>query len=152
MLTIIAIVVLIAAVLIYAATKPDTVQRSASIKALMLWAGRVMSALPVLMLLFSGVMKLMKPAPVVEGFAHLGYPEGLALGLGIVELACVVVYVIPRTSVLGAILLTGYLGGATATHLRIGEPFFMPIVLGALVWGGLFLRDERLRALIPLRC
>ncbi len=117
----------------------------------MLWAGRIMSALPVLMLLFSGVMKLVKPAPVVEGFAHLGYPESLALGLGIVELACAVVYVIPGTAVLGAILLTGYLGGATATHVRIGEPFFMPIILGVLVWGGLFLRDERLRALLPLR-
>lgn len=117
----------------------------------MLWAGRIMSALPVLMLLFSSVMKLMKSAPVVEGFTHLGYPESLALGLGIVELTCAVVYVIPRTSVLGAILLTGYLGGATATHLRIGEPFFMPIILGVLVWGGLFLRDDRLRALLPLR-
>ncbi len=117
----------------------------------MLWAGRIMSTLPVLMLLFSGVMKLVKPAPVVEGFAHLGYPESLALGLGTVELACTVVYVVPRTSVLGAILLTGYLGGATATHVRIGEPFFMPIILGVLVWGGLFLRDERLRALLPLR-
>jgi hypothetical protein len=117
----------------------------------MLWAGRLMSALPVLMLLFSGVMKLMKPAPVVEGFTHLGYPASLALGLGIVELTCTGVYVIPRTSVLGAILLTGYLGGATATHLRIGEPFFMPIILGVLVWGGLYLRDDRLRALLPLR-
>lgn len=117
----------------------------------MLWVGRIMSAVPVLMLLFSGVMKLMKPTPVVEGFAHLGYPEGLALGLGIVELACAVVYVIPRTSVLGAILLTGYLGGATATHVRIGEPFFMAIVLGVLVWGGLYLRDDRVHALIPLR-
>lgn len=117
----------------------------------MLWAGRIMSVLPVLMLLFSGVMKLMKPAPVVEGFAHLGYPASLALGLGIIELTCAVVYVIPRTSVLGAILLTGYLGGATATHLRIGEPFFMPIILGMLVWGGLYLRDDRLRSLLPLR-
>jgi hypothetical protein len=117
----------------------------------MLWAGRIVSALPVLMLLFSGVMKLMKPASVVEGFAHLGYPEGLALGLGIAELTCAVVYVIPRTSILGAILLTGYLGGATATHLRIGEPFFTPVILGMLVWGGLYLRDDRLRALIPLR-
>jgi len=117
----------------------------------MLWAGRIMSALPVLMLLFSGVMKLVKPAPVVEGFAHLGYPASLALGLGIVELTCAVVYVIPRTSVFGAILLTGYLGGATATHLRIGEPVFMPIILGVLVWGGLYLRDDRLRALLPLR-
>ena len=117
----------------------------------MLWAGHIISALPVLMLLFSGVMKLVKPASVVEGFVRLGYPESLALGIGIVELACVVVYVIPRTSVLGAILLTGYLGGATATHVRIGEPFFAPIVLGVLVWGGLFLCDARLRALLPLR-
>jgi hypothetical protein len=117
----------------------------------MLWAGRIMSALPALMLLFSGVMKLMKPAGVIEGFTRLGYPESLALGIGIVEVACVIVYLIPRSSVLGAILLTGYLGGATATHVRIGEPFFMPIILGALVWGGLFLRDDRLRALIPLR-
>ncbi len=117
----------------------------------MLWAGWGMSALPVLLLLFSGVMKLMKPAPVAEGFVHLGYPEGLALGIGIVELTSTVLYVIPRTSVLGAILLTGYLGGATASHARIGEPFFMAIVLGALAWGGLYLRDERLRALLPLR-
>lgn len=117
----------------------------------MLWAGCIISVLPVLMLLFSGVMKLMKPPSVVEGFVRLGYPEGLALGIGVVELACAALYVIPRTSVLGAILLTGYLGGATATHVRIGEPFFAPIVLGVLVWGGLFLRDARLRALLSLR-
>ncbi|MGH7229322.1 MAG: DoxX family protein [Nitrospiraceae bacterium] len=117
----------------------------------MLWAGYIISVLPVLLLLFSGGMKLVKPASVVEGFVRLGYPESLALGIGIVELACAVVYVIPQTSVLGAILLTGYLGGATATHLRIGEPFFMPIFLGVLIWGGLFLRDHRLRALLPLR-
>ena len=117
----------------------------------MRWAGLIMSALPVLMLLMSSVMKFLKPAPVVEGFAHLGLPENLALGLGILELACTVVYVIPRTSVLGAILLTGYLGGATVTHLRVGDPFFAPVILGVLVWGGLFLRDPRLRALIPLR-
>jgi|SRR5438552_1382028 len=117
----------------------------------MIWAGRIMSALPVLMLLLSGVMKLVKPAAVVEGFARLGYPESLTVGIGIVELACAALYVVPRTSVLGAILLTAYLGGATATHVRIGEPFFMPILLGVLVWGGLFLRDERLRALLPLR-
>jgi DoxX-like family len=125
--------------------------QTASMSKKMLWAGHIISALPVLMLLFSGVMKLAKPAPVVEGFVRLGYPESLAFGIGIVELACAVIYVIPRTSVLGAILLTGYLGGATATHVRIGEPFFMPIILGVLVWGGLFLRDDRLRALIPLR-
>ena len=116
-----------------------------------LWAGYIMSAPPVLMLLMSAVMKLIKPPPVVDGFAHLRLPESLALGLGILELACTVVYLIPQTSVLGAILLTGYLGGATVTHLRVGDPFFMPVVIGALVWGGLFLRDPRLRALIPLR-
>ena len=117
-----------------------------------LWAGRILSALPVLMLLFSGVMKLIKPAPVVQEFARLGYPESVVLGIGILELACTVVYVIPRTSVLGAILVTGYLGGATATHVRIGEALFIiPVILGVLVWGGLFLRDDRLRALIPLR-
>jgi hypothetical protein len=117
----------------------------------MLWAGYIISALPVLMLIVSGAMKLVKSAPVVEGFVRFGYPVSLALGIGLVELACVAIYVVPKTSVLGAILLTGYLGGATATHLRIGDPFFAPIVLGALVWGGLFLRDARLRALLPLR-
>lgn len=115
------------------------------------WASWIISALPVLLLLFSGVMKLMKPPAVVEGFAHLGYPERLALGLGILEIACALAYLIPRTAVLGAILLTGYLGGATTTHLRIGEPFFMPVILGVLLWLGLYLRDTRLRALIPLR-
>jgi len=129
--------------------RTDTQTAPASKK--MLWAGWIMSALPVAMLLFSGVMKLMKPSAVVEGFAHFGYPESVVLVLGIVELGSTVLYVIPRTSVLGAILLTGYLGGATATHVRIGEPFFMAIVLGVLVWGGLYLRDDRLRALIPLR-
>jgi DoxX-like family len=117
----------------------------------LLWAGWIASALPVLMLIVSGVMKLVKPAPLVEGLARFGYSDSLALGIGIVELACTVIYLIPRTSVLGAILLTGYLGGATATHVRIGDPFFVPIVLGVLVWAGLLLREERLRALLPLR-
>lgn len=117
----------------------------------MLWVSYIMSTLPVLMLLFSGIMKLIKPPSVMEGFAHLGYDESVTLGLGVVELLATLLYIIPRTSVLGAILLTGYLGGATATHLRIGEPFHMAILLGAFVWGGLYLRDERLRLLIPLR-
>jgi len=125
--------------------------QTASVSKKVLWAGYIISVLPILLLLFSGVMKLVKPGSVVEGFVRLGYPESLALGIGVVELACAVVYVIPQTSVLGAILLTGYLGGATATHVRIGEPFFMPIVLGVMIWGGLFLRDARLRALLPLR-
>jgi len=117
----------------------------------MLWVSYVMSTLPVLMLLFSGMMKLVRPPSAVEGFAHRGYAESVALGLGVVELLSTLLYVIPRTSVFGAILLTGYLGGATATHLRIGEPFHMAVLLGVLLWGGLYLRDERLRLLIPLR-
>jgi len=117
----------------------------------MLWGGRIMSAVPVVMLLMSSVMKLAKPAFVVEGFKHLGLPEHLTLGIGILELACTLVYIIPRTAVLGAILLTGYLGGAILTHLRVGEPVFAQVVFGVLVWGGLYLRDPRLRALIPLR-
>ena len=117
-----------------------------------LWAGRLISALPVLLLLFSGVMKLMRPAPVVQGFARYGYPESLILTIGVLEIACTIVYAIPRTSVLGAILLTGYLGGATATNVRIGDPsFFMTFILSVLAWVGLYLRDERLHALISLR-
>src|SRR5205085_1189623 len=95
--------------------------------------------------------KLVKPAPVAEGFVHLGYHEGLALGIGVLELVCTAVYMIPGTAVLGAVLLTGYLGGATATHVRVGEPFYAPVLLGVLLWFGLFLRDARLRALLPLR-
>jgi uncharacterized membrane protein YphA (DoxX/SURF4 family) len=122
---------------------------------IMLWAGRIISALPVLMMLMSGVTKLTKDDSVVKGFEHLGYDMGLALGLAIVELACTVIYVIPRTAVFGAIMLTGYFGGAIATHGRVGDPFLpnilIPIVLGVLVWGGLYLRDARLRTILPLR-
>jgi len=120
-----------------------------------LWTGRIMSALPALFLFVDGVGKLVKPAPVVEGTVQLGYPESVLVGLGIVLLACTVLYVIPRTAVFGAILLTGYLGGAIATHVRVGSPLFshilFPVYLAVLLWGGLYLRDERLRALIPLR-
>jgi uncharacterized membrane protein YphA (DoxX/SURF4 family) len=120
----------------------------------MLWTGRILSALPVLMLLFSATSKFMMPPEAAKGFEHLGYPVSLAFGLGIVELICTLLYVIPRTSVLGAILLAAYLGGATASHVRAGDPFsvfYMPILLGILVWLGLYLRDPRLRALLPLR-
>jgi len=117
----------------------------------LLWAGYVISALPVLMLIFSSVMKIMQPPDVVKGFADLGWPVQLAIALSVVELGCTILYVIPWTAVFGAILLTGYLGGATATHVRVSEPFYTPIVLGVLVWLGLYLRDGRLRALIPLR-
>jgi len=114
-----------------------------------LWTSRIMSTVPVLMLLFSAAMKLAHPPQLDEGFAHLGVPISLALGLGILELACTIIYVIPRTAVLGAILLTGYLGGAIITHMRIGEAAYLHVVFGVLIWGGLYLRDPRLRALIP---
>ncbi len=117
----------------------------------MLWAGYIVSALPVLMLLMSAIMKFVKPAAVLEGFAHLGWQENMALALGIVELVSTILYIIPQTAVLGAILLTGYLGGAIATHVRIGEGFIGPVIFGVLVWLGLFLRDPRIRALIPFR-
>ncbi len=119
-----------------------------------LWAGRTMSALPALFLLVDGVMKLFKPAPVVAATLRLGYAESVIFGLGVLLLSCTVVYLVPRTSVLGAILLTGYLGGAVATHVRAGDglfPIFFPVIPGVLIWGGLFLRDNRLRDLLPWR-
>jgi hypothetical protein len=115
------------------------------------WIGWVMSVLPCLMLLFSAAMKFAQPPAVIEGFKHLGWPERLAVPIGILELACTIVYLVPQTAVLGAILLTGYLGGAMATHIRLGEPFITHIVFGVVIWGGIFLRDPRLRALIPLQ-
>jgi len=118
----------------------------------MLWVSYIVSALPVLLLLFSGILKLMKPVPIVQSFAHFGYPESVIFGIGILEIACTIIYLIPRTSILGAILLTGYLGGATATNMRIGDSqFLMPVLVGVFVWGGLFFREPRLRALIPHR-
>lgn len=125
---------------------------TAPVSKIKLWTGRILTALPALLLLFSGVMKLMKPAPMVQGFAHFGYPENLIIAIGILEVTCAVVYLIPRTSILGAILMTGYLGGATATNVRVGDPAsYVTVILGVLVWAGLYLRDDRLAALIPLR-
>lgn len=116
-----------------------------------LWVGRVLSTLPVLGLVMSGVMKLMNSADVAKEFTRLGYDPQIALKLGIVELVCTVLYLIPQTAVLGAILLTGYLGGAVATHVRIGEGFAPPIVMGVMLWGGLVLRAPRLRSVLPWR-
>jgi hypothetical protein len=120
------------------------------------WAGRIVSAFPILFLLVDGVMKVVKPAVVVNATVQLGYPESVILPIGILLLACTALYVIPRTSVLGAILLTGYLGGAVATQLRVGNPLFSHILfpgyVAILLWGGLWLRDPRLRKFIPLRC
>ena len=121
----------------------------------MLWAGRITSALVILFLLFDAILKLMKLAPAMEATARLGYPASVVFPLGIVLLACTVLYAIPRTSLLGAILVTAYLGGAVATNVRVSNPLFgyilAPVYVAVLLWGGLYLRDERLRALIPLR-
>ena len=119
------------------------------------WIGRVLSGLVVVFLIPDAIIKFIRPTPVVDAFAHLGLPLSLANTLGILLLVCTAVYVFPRTSVLGAILLTGYLGGAVATHLRAGDPLFshvlFPTYLGVLLWLGLYLRDDRLRGSIPLR-
>lgn len=115
------------------------------------WVGRVITGLASLLFLFSAVMKLVGGADLKEGIAHLGLPESMVVPLAILEMACTVVYLIPATSVLGAILLTGYIGGAICTHWRVGDPFFLQVVVGALVWLGIYLREPRLKALVPLR-
>ena len=130
------------------------VKTSAFIKAL--WAGRIMSGFVVFFLLVDAGFKLIRPlpAPAVEAFGKLGYPVEFASGIGILLLACVAVYLIPRTSVLGAILLTGYLGGAIATNVRANTPVFniiFPLIVAAMLWGGLLLRCGGLRQVFPLR-
>lgn len=118
-----------------------------------LWAGRFISGLPALFLLVDGAMKLVKPAPVVEATVRLGYPESTIVPIGVVLIVCTILYLIPRTAVLGAILLTAYLGGAVATHVRAGEPVFsivFAIVFGVLLWLGIYLRNPTLRLLVPL--
>jgi hypothetical protein len=129
--------------------------QGASISNGRLWAGRILSGLAVLLLLFDSVIHVMKIAPVIEAFAQLGFPLSVAVSLGIIELVCIALYVFPRTSVLGAILLTGYLGGAIAIQVRVGAPLvstaLFPVYVALFVWGGLYLRDDRVRAMIPLR-
>jgi len=115
--------------------------------------GRVLTAFVVLFLLFDGGIKLVYPGPAIEATAQLGYPQHLIFPIGLIELLCLAVYVIPQTSALGAVLLTGYLGGAVATHFRVGSPLLgstlFPLYVAALVWAGLYLRDSRLRVLVP---
>ena len=123
----------------------------ATVTGKMVWVGRGISWLLCLAFGLSAFMKLRGGAEVMQGMAYLGLPESLTMPLALLEISCVLVYLIPATSVLGAILLTGYMGGAICTHLRVGDPIFIQIALGVLVWLGLYLRDIRLRALIPLR-
>lgn len=119
------------------------------------WAGYIITALPALFLLMDAVMKFVKPEPVVETTVGLGYPEHLIVPIGAILLISLVLYLIPKTAVLGAILLTGYLGGAVATHVRVESPLFthtlFPVYIGILIWLGLYLRETRLRVLLPLR-
>lgn len=120
-----------------------------------MWAGRVISGVLIAFLLFDAAIKLVPLQVVVDTTAALGFPPELARTLGVLTLACTALYAWPRTSILGAILLTGYLGGAIAIHLRIGNPLFshtlFGVYLGLMVWGGLYLRDPQLRAMIPFR-
>jgi hypothetical protein len=119
-----------------------------------LWTGRILSSLAVLFLVFDGITKVMKESHVMAASAQLGFTPGMIVGIGFLLLICTAIYVIPRTSVLGAILLTGYLGGAVAINVRFGHSLFeafFPVIFGTVVWAGIFVRDARLRALIPLR-
>lgn len=120
-----------------------------------LWAGRVISGLAVLFLALDAAMKVLMVAPAVRGTIQVGYPVSVVFGLGVTLALCVTTYAVPRTAPLGAILLTGYLGGAVATHVRIGDPLLthtlFPVYMGALIWAGLLLRDRRLRGLLPVR-
>lgn len=115
-------------------------------------AGLVISAIPVLFLFFDTAIKLIKIPAVVESFTHLGFDPDIARGIGLLQLACLVVYLIPRTAAVGAVLLTGYLGGAICTHLRLGHPLLshtlFPVYVAALLWLGLYLREPRVRALV----
>ena len=117
--------------------------------------GLVCSGLAVLFLIFDTILKLLRLGPAVEGTIALGYPANSVQGIGMVELVCLVLYLVPRTSVLGALLLTGYLGGAIATHVRLSSPLLthtlFPVYVALLLLGGLYLREKRLQALVPLR-
>lgn len=130
---------------------PTTTQAVQSSRG-MLWTGRIITTLVSLFLLFDCSVKLMKTPSAVQGTVQLGYPERTVVPIGLVLLASLAFYLLPRTSILGAILLTGYLGGATATMVRVSSPWVLfPVVIGMLVWAGLYFRDDQLRALIPLR-
>lgn len=132
----------------------QTTAQSEPISGTARWAGLILSGVVILFLLLDGAMKLVPLDIVTETSAQLGLGAHLARPLGIITLVCTILYAIPRTSVLGAILLTGYMGGAIATHVRVGSPLFSHVLfgvyLGLMIWGGLYLRDERVRALIPL--
>lgn len=115
------------------------------------WGGRILTVLPLLALVPSALMKLTHQPAAVEGFAKAGYPPGALTAIGVVEVLCTVLFLIPRTATLGGLLVVAYLGGAVNTHVRAGEPFVVPIAVGVMVWLALYLRDPRVRQLFPLR-
>jgi hypothetical protein len=115
------------------------------------WIGWVITVLPCILFGVSAFFKLQGSPAVIKGFAHVGIPASMMMPLAILEITCVVIYLIPPTAVLGAILLTGYVGGAICTHWRVGDPFYAQIGLGVFLWLGLYLREDRLRSLIPVR-
>jgi DoxX-like family len=130
----------------------DSIQTASSKKRL--WASWIVGGLPAVFLLLDASMKLVKPAAVVEGSLKVGFPESTLIGIGIALLISTLLYMVPRTAVLGAIMLTGYLGGAVATNVRVSGPAFnivFPIIFAALLWGGIWLRDRRLQELLPVR-
>src|SRR5262245_35534097 len=122
---------------------------TATISKTRLWTGRIIGAWVVLFLAFDAVVKVLKLNVAVEATTRVGYPEDVIVALGIVELVCLVAYVVPRTSIAGAVLLTGYLGGATATQVRVEDPWFLfPVAIGALVWVSLWLRNPRVGSML----
>jgi hypothetical protein len=130
----------------------QTITQTVPVSKSRLWTGRILTTLAVAFIVVDGVMKLFKPPFVVKATLELGYPESSIVGIGVLLLVCTLIHLIPRTSILGAVLLTGYLGGAVASNVRIGNPLFshvlFPVYVAAMVWGGLYLRDPRLRDLI----
>jgi hypothetical protein len=133
------------------ATNESATRSGLAISSMQLWGGRVASALASLFLLVDAVMKLLKPDVVVRATLQLGYAESTILGIGATLLVCTVLYVVPRTSIVGALLLTAYLGGAVASNVRAGMPVFnvvFPMIMAGLVWGGLWFRDLRVRNLL----
>jgi uncharacterized protein YjeT (DUF2065 family) len=125
--------------------------QTAAVSKKTLWTGIILSALPSILFIFTGIFPFINPAAAQQGTAHMGYQAHHSVLIAVLEIGCAIIYMIPRTSVLGAILLTGYLGGATASHIRIGEPPVAPLVVAAFVWLGIYLREPRLRALLPVR-
>jgi DoxX-like family len=133
---------------------PHITNQTASCSKKSRWTGRILSTVTILFMLLDSLQHLIMPTPVADAFARLGYPVSLGFGIGILGLICTALYAVPRTSILGAILLTGFLGGAAAANLRVADPLFetlFPVLFGAMIWTGIILRNDLLRRLVPFR-